>query len=72
MDDENLLRQARCSLRYLVLKLDKMNTFCKVPTILSICRKVFRTVFTKSEFVGFISSWGYHMVDRQSFRRFNV
>ena len=44
MDDVNVLRQARCAFRNLILKLVKMDTFREAITILSICNKVFGTV----------------------------
>jgi hypothetical protein len=55
MDDVNLLRQACCAFRNLFLKLAKMDLFRQANTISSICNKVFRTMFLKTDSVGIIS-----------------
>jgi hypothetical protein len=49
MDDINVLRQACCAFRNLFLKLVKMDPFREAITISSICNKVFRTMFLKSD-----------------------
>ena len=66
MDDVNVLRQARCAFRRLFLKLVKMHPFRQAITILSICNKVFWTMFLKSDSVGIIPRGGYRMGDRKS------
>jgi hypothetical protein len=54
MDDVNLLRQTYCALRNLFLKLVNMDPFRQAITISSICNKVFRTMFLKTDSVGII------------------
>jgi hypothetical protein len=54
MDDVNVLRQACCAFRNLILKLVRMDPFREALTISSICNKVFRTMFLKEETVGII------------------
>ena len=66
IDDVNVLRQACCALRNLFLKLVKMDPFRQAITISSICNKVFRTMFLKSDTVGIIPRGGYRIGDRQS------
>ena len=66
MDDVNVLRQACCAFRNLFLKLVKINLFRETITISSICNKVFRTMFLKSDTVGIIPRAGYCMGDFQS------
>jgi hypothetical protein len=48
------------------LKLVNMNPFRQSVTISSICNRVFRTMFLKSDTVGIIPRAGYRMGDRQS------
>jgi len=67
MDDVNVLRQACCAFRNLFLKLVEMDPFREAITISSICNKVFRTMFLKSDNVGIIPRAVYRMEDRQSF-----
>jgi len=66
MDDVNVLRQARCEVRNLFLKLVKMDPFREPITISSIYNKVFRSMFLKPDAVGIIPRAGYRMGDRQS------
>jgi len=49
MDDVNVLRQACCAFRNLFLKLVKMDPFRQAIKISSICNKVFRTMFLKTD-----------------------
>jgi hypothetical protein len=70
MEDVNVLRQACCAFRNLVLKLVKMDPFRQSITISSICNKVFRKMFLKPDTVGIISRGGYRMGDRQSLEAF--
>jgi hypothetical protein len=66
MDDVNVLRQAYCAFRNLVLKLVKMDPFRQVITIPSICNKVFRTMFPKTDTLVIIPRGGYRMGEGQS------
>ena len=66
MDDVNVLRQACCAFRNLFLKLVKMDPYWHAITILSICNKVFRTMFPQPDSVRIIPRGGYRMGDRQS------
>jgi len=63
MDAVNVLRQACCAFRNLFLKLFKMDPFTEAITISSVCNKVFRNKFLKSD-VSIIPS--YCMGDRHS------
>ena len=65
-DDVNILRLASWVFRNLYLKLVKMDPFREAFTISSICNKVFRTMFMKSDTVYIIPRAGYRMGDRQS------
>jgi len=64
--DINLLRQACCAFLNLFLKLVKMDPFREAITISSICNKVFRTMFMKSDTVGIFPRAGYRMGEHQS------
>ena len=66
MHDTNVLWQGSCAFRNLFLKFVKMDPFREAITISSICNKVFRTMFLKSNSVGIIPRAGYRMGDRQS------
>jgi len=61
MDDVNVLMQACCAFGNLFLKLVKMDPFREAITILSICNKVFRTMFLKPDTVGIIPRAGYRI-----------
>jgi len=58
MDDVNVLRQACCAFRNLLLKLVKMDPFRQAITISSIWNKVFRTMFLKPDTVRIIRRGG--------------
>jgi hypothetical protein len=66
MDDVNELRQACCAFRNLISKFVNIGQFRQAITISSICNRVFRTMFLKSDTVGVIPRGGYHTRDRQS------
>jgi len=66
IDDVNVLRQACCAFSNLFLKLVKMDPFRQAITISSICNKVFRTMFLKSDTVGIIPRGGYRIGDRKT------
>jgi hypothetical protein len=66
MDDVNVLKMACCAFRNLFLKLVKMDPFRQAITISSICNKVFRTMFRKTNTISIIPRAGYRMGDRQS------
>ena len=58
MYDVNVLRQVCCAFRNLFLKLLKMDPFRQAITIFSICIKVFRTIFLKTDTAGIIPKGG--------------
>jgi hypothetical protein len=64
-DDVNVLRQACCAFKYLFLKLVKMDPFRKAIITSSICNKVFRTMFLKSDTVRVIPTASYRTGGRQ-------
>ena len=66
MDDVNVLRQARRTFRNLFSKFVKMDPFRQAIKISSICNKVFRTMFLKSDSVCIILKGGIRMGDRLS------
>jgi hypothetical protein len=66
MDDVNVLRQACSAFRNLFLKLVKIDPYRKAITISSICNKVFRIMFLKSDNVGIIPRAVCRMEHRQS------
>ena len=71
MDDVNVLRQAICAFINLILKLVKKDTLREAITISSICNKVFRTMFLKTDTSGIIPKLGYGMADRSPLKPFN-
>ena len=65
MDDGNVLRQACCALGFF-FELVKMDPLRQAITIISICGKVFRTIFLKPDTVGIIPRAEYRKGDRQA------
>ena len=58
VDDVNVLRQACCAFRNLFLKLVKMDPFRQAIIKSSICNKMFRTMFLKTDIVVIIPRGG--------------
>jgi len=66
IDDVNVLGQACCAFRNLILKLVKMDPFRQAITISSICNNLFKTMFLKPDTVVIIPKAEFRMGDRQA------